>query len=383
MNMHWLPRMLFNKVAYAIGYGVSELFSWNLLAQCLSVALAATMFIIAVRRFLKARGARMEAHLAAAVLFAIAIHSSELAIAADEPYRPARLADGAPDLQGIWDHTNATPLARLKGFNTLEISKEQAAYIDSIINGLFKNQNVPNDPDNDLAQRSVEPIRGKYRSSLIIDPVDGRLPGNESLTLWLRGLRASLFDDLDGPEQRPTTERCLSDVGQPPILSNPGLNLHQIVQTADMVVFHAEAMHEARIVRLNSKHAPPAITSWLGDSIGKWEGDTLVVETKNFTPSDPGRAMPFSSFRVSPRATVTERFTRVAENRIEYLYTVDDPENYTRPWTAESQLWRSNERMFEYACHEGNRSLGYILQAQRVSDGTWQESSVPTEERSR
>jgi hypothetical protein len=144
--------------------------------------------------------------------------------------------------------------------------------------------------------------------------------------------------------------------------------MHQIVQTKDTIVFFTEVMHDARIIRLHATHAPAAVTSWLGDSIGWWEGDTLVVETKNFTSSDTGRAVPFVVYYVSPQTTVTERFTQVSDVELNYVFTVDDPLYYTRPWTGETHFMRNNDQMFEYSCHEGNYSLTYILQGARVRE---------------
>jgi len=123
-----------------------------------------------------------------------------------------------------------------------------------------------------------------------------------------------------------------------------------------------------RIIRLNVQHAPAAVTSWSGDSIGWWEGNTLVVQTKYFTPSDIGRVAAGITFLVSPSATVTERITRASAAELDYVFTVDDPSQYTRPWTGETHFMRSSDRLFESACHEGNYSLGFILQGGRAHD---------------
>ena len=216
------------------------------------------------------------------------------------------------------------------------------------------------------------PIRGELRSSIIIDPPDGRIPGTPAFKEWQVQARAAVVNALDGPEQRPTSERCLGNpAAQPPNLYNPGTNLRQIVQTKDAVVIVSEVMHFARIVRLNARHAPAAVTSWSGDSIGWWEGDTLVVETRYFTPSDIGRVAgppPGITFLVSPGATVTERITRVSDDELNYVFTVDDPAHYTRPWTGETHFMRTDDRLFEYACHEANYSMRFILQGGRARD---------------
>jgi hypothetical protein len=125
-------------------------------------------------------------------------------------------------------------------------------------------------------------------------------------------------------------------------------------------------MHDARIIRMHAQHTHPAITSWLGDSIGWWEGTTLVVETKFFTPSDRVRTSPTGDYLVSPRTVVTERFTRVSHTELNYRFTVEDPTWYAQPWSGESHLTLTDEPLLEFACHEGNYSLRFILEAARA-----------------
>jgi len=215
--------------------------------------------------------------------------------------------------------------------------------------------------------RQLEPIRGEYRSSIIVDPPSGRIPGNARFNAWQAGIQHHVLNAMDGPESRPASERCLGNpASQPPILYNPGMNLHQIVQTRETIVFYSEWGHDARVIRINGKHAPPQVTSWLGDSIGWWEGDTLVVETKNFAPSDPGRVVRSINYKISPQATVIERFKRVSATQLDYSFTVDDPVHYTQSWSGETHFLRSDESLFEYACHEGNYALANILRAARA-----------------
>ena len=143
-------------------------------------------------------------------------------------------------------------------------------------------------------------------------------------------------------------------------------NVHQIVQTAETVVFFSEWLHEARVIRINAKHANPVITSWLGDAIGWWEGDTLVVETRGiFTPSDTVRASPAGIFLVSPATTVTERFTRISHEELNYRFTIEDPTWYERPWTGETHFMLGDQGLVEAACHEGNYNLRFMLEAAR------------------
>jgi len=298
--------------------------------------------------------------------------ASATALGDSKHSRPSRLPDGRPDLQGTWLHSNATPLVRPAGFSTLVISPEQAVAVEAMVSSVLFDPNVPNDPVSDITPRHVLPIRGTLRSSIVIEPKDGLIPGTALFKERAEKNRFNLLNAMDGPEQRPTSERCLGNpASQPPNLYNPGTNMHQIVQTKDTIVFFSESMHDARIIRLNAKHAPAAVTSWLGDSVGWWEGDTLVVETKYFTSSDTGRAVPFVLYYVSPETTVTERFTQVSDNELSYIFTVDDPVYYTQPWTGETHFLRSDDRMFEYSCHEGNYSLTNILQGARVRDGQW------------
>jgi hypothetical protein len=288
---------------------------------------------------------------------------------ADAEYRPPRLEDGHPDLQGVWDFVNATPLERPPGIATLTITPEQAADIDRALEQVAEDRSLPAENTDYFNHRRLLPIRGELHSSIIVDPPDGRIPGTAAFKQWQVHARADVIDALDGPEQRPTSERCLGNpASQPPNLFNPGTNLRQIVQTRDAVLIESEVMHFARIVRLHAQHAPAAVTSWSGDSIGWWEGDTLLVETKHFTPSDNGRVTAGITFLVSPDATVTERITRVAEDELSYVFTVDDPAHYTQPWTGETNLMRKNENLLEYACHEANYSLRFILQGGRARD---------------
>ena len=284
-------------------------------------------------------------------------------------YRPPRLADGRPDLQGVWDHVDATPLERPQKFTTLAITPEQAADLARTLEQVAEDRSTPTEPTEYFNARRILPIRGELRSSIIVDPPDGRIPGTPAFKEWQVLTRAEVVNGLDGPEQRPTSERCLGNpAAQPPNLYNPGTNLRQIVQTPDAVLIVTEVDHFVRSIRMNARHAPAAVTSWAGDSIGWWEGSTLVVETKYFTPSDRGRVAMGIAFLISPDATVTERITRVSDDEINYVFTVDDPANYTRPWTGETHLMRTNDRMLEYACHEGNYSLRYILQGGRARD---------------
>lgn len=287
--------------------------------------------------------------------------------ATDRPYVPPRLDNGQPDMQGVWVASNSTPLQRPPGFDTLVIGEAQAAKLLAALDARAEDRNTPTEPTEYFDAFNIERTRGELRSSIIVDPPNGLIPGNELYKQQLAQASAAVLTAMDGPEQRPAPERCLgSQTTQPPILSiRAGVNLHQIVQTADFFVFTSEFVNAARIVRLNRTRMPAAIATWLGDSIGQWAGDVLVVETRGFTPTDRLRLSPAGSFLVSPRTVVTERFARVTEDRIDYTFTVEDPTYYTQPWTGESHFLRRDELIFEYACHEANYSLIHILEGAR------------------
>jgi hypothetical protein len=289
------------------------------------------------------------------------------AAAKEQLYIPPRLDTGQPDMQGVWVAPNSTPLQRPPGFSTLVLDEAQAAKLLAALEARSEDRTTPTEPTDYFDPHSIERVRGQLRSSIIVDPPDGLIPGNDLYKQRVARARADVLSAMDGPEQRPAAERCLgSQTAQPPILSiRAGVNLHQIVQTADSFVFASEFASAARIIRLNAQPLPAAVTSWLGDSIGRWEGDVLVVATRGFTPSDHFRNAPSGDFLVTPRTVVTERFARVAPDRIDYTFTVEDPTYYTQPWTGESHFLRRDERLLEYACHEGNYSLVHILEGAR------------------
>jgi hypothetical protein len=285
-------------------------------------------------------------------------------------YRPPRLANGQPDLQGTWDHRNATPLERPSEIDTLVITQAQAIAIERKIYDRKFDPTRPAPAPEFFPEERILPIRGSLRSSVIIDPEDGRLPGTAAFDRDIVTLRPAWMNSaFDGPEQRDGSERCLGNpASQPPILHSPGNNMHQIVQTDTAVLFFSESMHDARIIRLNAQHVPAAMTSWLGDSIGWWEGDTLVVETTYFSPSDRGRRLTDLAFLISPRTLVTERFTLESFDELNYVFTVSDSTYYKQPWKGETHFQRTSDRMLEYACHEGNYSMRFMLQNGRALD---------------
>ena len=278
-----------------------------------------------------------------------------------------------PDLQGIWSNATITPLERpaeLTGKVTFS-AEEAAAYEQQTVD----RNNVDHRPKNaetDIAfgynnfwwDRGTK-IVGTRRTSLIVDPPDGRIPpltpaAVERVRARQEWLRAHA---TDGPESRTLGERCLAwTTAGPPMLPGPYNNIFQIVQTSGSVVILNEMIHDARIIPLDGRpHSPDGIRQWMGDSRGHWEGATLVVDTTNFSGS--------YSFRGSDaNLHLTERFTRVSPEVLMYEFTVDDPTAFTRPWTAQLSVTKTKGPIFEYACHEGNYALTDILAGARASE---------------
>jgi hypothetical protein len=270
-----------------------------------------------------------------------------------------RTAEGRPDLQGIWTSLVVAPLERRPGM-ALVLSKADA---EAFAAG---NQPVPGDgspetpffgPEN----RGPLIVRGEYRSSLIIDPADGKLPYSE----FGRGRRAAfqLYAGDENPEERGTAERCQGIEG-PPSMSRVVGNYRQIVQTADSLVIQTDYASEIRIVPLDGR--PPGMGAHAGLSAGRWEGDVLVIETTGFPAIEKVRAAPSGQFAISPQTRITERLSRISPDEISYVFTIEDPALYTQPWTGESVWRRGGGRIYEFACHEGNYALGNILRGARA-----------------
>jgi hypothetical protein len=294
-----------------------------------------------------------------------------LAGAAAAADRLPRTPSGAPDLQGLWTNASLTTLERPARFTALVIPEAEAKAFEAAHDG------VPAVVGGDVGQGETEwwelggklaRIEGQARSSWVTEPADGRLPFSPEGRRNLQANQARLMSNFDGPEVRPATERCLVSVGgtnAPPML-NAGYNNHlQIVQTPEHVVIVTEMNHDARIIPLTAGPAAPG-ASWLGHSVGRWEGDTLVVETTGFQPGSAWRAP--GPLYISPDARVTERFTRTSRDEIRYAFSVEDPSTYSRPWRAEMPLRRAPGPMYEFACHEGNYSMAGVLAGGREKE---------------
>ncbi|MBI1360838.1 MAG: hypothetical protein GC155_11225 [Alphaproteobacteria bacterium] len=286
-----------------------------------------------------------------------------------EAYTAPRTSSGQPDLEGIWTQNflilmEASPNAPL----TLPepAAKAMAAAVAKGVSSGFDKQLDPEVPALMQVTDGLPIVRGERRTRSVVEPADGRLPYTDAARK--ESSRGYGSNQADNPEERPNWERCVTSLGLPPIsgMYTTSANPRQIIQTRDAIVLHTEYGDEARIIPLTSTHKPAELTSSLGDSIAHWEGDTLVIETVRLPAKDRVRA--FSNLIVPTTGKVIERYTRLSENELLYQYTVIDPSTYTAPWLAEYSLYRTDQRMFEHACHEGNYSLPNILKAQRIED---------------
>jgi hypothetical protein len=321
--------------------------------------------------------------------------------ATTKPYSGPRLADGHPDLQGTYDLGTLTPLERPAGAKPV-LTREEAEKLQGSVAARRERANAPSNPDRSAPPKGgdgstgaaggvggynnfwLDPgstynvVDGQIRTALIIDPPDGRIPpytaAASQRAAALRGRPTSDAQEnrqpgldppgsFDNPEQRPLGERCLLGFGStsgPPALPDYFYNnLHQIVQTPDSVMILTEMVHDARIIRMNAPHLPRSIHRWMGDSVGHWEGDTLVVDTTNFTDKTRFRG-------ATENLHVVERFSRVDSDTLLYRFTIDDPDTWLRPWTGEYAWPATTKLIYEYACHEGNYALGDILRGARA-----------------
>ena len=281
-----------------------------------------------------------------------------------------RTAWGDPDLQGRWTNTTTTPLERPDGLAGRELlSEEERAALDQAGDvareqrGIAVGTGETGSYNNFWVERGVR----MARTSLIVDPPDGKLPPFTPAEVERRSARESYrTGEPAGPEDRNLYERCISR-GLPGAMM-PGFYNHnyQIFQSPGYVVILVEMIHDARIIPLDGRpHADERIRQWLGDSRGRWEGDTLVVETTNFTPVN-GRAL--TVFGANRTTRLVERFTRIDDATIDYQFTVTDPTEYATPWTASIPMMNLDGLLYEYACHEGNYGLENILVGARAAE---------------
>lgn len=306
--------------------------------------------------------------------------------AQDGGYVAPRTVDGVPNLQGMWTSNTITPFTRPEEFgDKLVLNLEEAMQLEQAVADYTAEQDLPSDPSRippvkdriELADSynnfwfddgtHVARYNGEFRSSLLIDPPNGRMPAytpaaEERLRIAAE-LRASR-GAFAGPESRPLAERCLMSFGSssgPPMLPILYNNHYQIVQSPGYVMILVEMVHDARIIRIDADPLPDAFRPWMGDSVGHWEGDTLVVETSRLNPSQQFRNST-ENFRI------TERFTRVAENVMNYSFTAQDPDTFVQSFSAEMPMNLTDDILYEYACHEGNYSLPGVLAGARLDE---------------
>jgi len=307
------------------------------------------------------------------------------ALAAD--YKPPRTPDGKPDLQGVWTNVSLTTLFRSPQFKTNSIAPQDAARLERQRAASFEASLRPTDPNapappsggnvggynsfyGDSGDRLAF-INGEYRTTWVVDPPIGKPPYSEKGQQQFTKALAFARETFDGPEARPIPERCIvgfGSTGGPPMINVLYNNNYQIVQTQDAIMILVEMNHDARIIRMNGKRLPNHVRPWLGDSIGHWEGDTLVVETTNFNPGESLRSNFNQTLYMTQNAKVVERFKRISDSEIFYEFTVDDPEVFSQVWRGEMVFNATPGPVYEYACHEGNYALPGILAGAREAE---------------
>jgi len=307
------------------------------------------------------------------VVLAMLVFAS-VSAAGQKKWTPPRTADGKPDLQGTWSNATVTPLERPKEFATKEFLTEKEATEfekQAVYDANGDRRDGTADADVGRAYNEFWRDRGKVvstmRTSLIFDPPDGRVPPMTAEGTKKNAERADarrrLGGAFDGPENRSLQERCLvTPQGLPPMMPANYNSNYQIVQSADYVAIVVEMIHDVRIIPLTNKpHLPSNVQQWFGDSRGHWEGDTLVVETTNFTDK--------TNFRNSgENLRVIERFTRTAPDTLLYQFTVEDEKTWARPWSGEIPMKKALGQLFEYACNEGNYGMDGVLAGARAEE---------------
>ncbi len=295
-----------------------------------------------------------------------------------------RTEHGHPDFQGYWFFGSRTPLQRSPDLgNKQAYSETEAEELELAMQNRLDQQDAPLEPNRGAPEKGARigqeaddaflghylpaeliPINGEYKTSVIYHPTDGRIPRREGFLDFHAKRRASGLTDTDGPEGQNLSGRCLMFGAAVPSLTpgmmNPNL---QIVQTKDHIMVLTEMIHDARIIRINENHLPFNIPQWMGDSVASWEGDTLVVHSINFRPEQSSSR----TITLSDEFELTERYTLVSDDEILYEFTVVDNKAYEQPFSGHRILPRNRpeERVYEYACHEGNYSLPGILAGAR------------------
>lgn len=317
---------------------------------------------------------------ALSLLGCVAVHA--------DAYQAPRTSDGQPDLQGFWTNATLTPVERPATLgDKLVLSEAEATAMERQMAQRMEAASAPSDPNEvqraglavggynmfwaDFGTR-IAIVNGERRSSLIVDPPHGRVPTLRPQAEKL--VSAAERRGYDGPEQRPLGERCLLAFGNasgPPMLPVMYNSNYQIVQTAGTVMILIEMPHDVRIIHLDGKPLPDGMRKWMGHSVGRWEGETLVVATSKLRKEQYISIGGGGSYRYVPSSenlTVVERFKRTGPRSILYEFTVEDPEIFTQPWGGQVPLNSIDEPLYEYACHEGNYALPGILAGARAAE---------------
>ena len=323
-------------------------------------------------------------HIAASLLVAaLAAWAAPAAVGQTaEAWEPPRLPDGRPDLQGVWLNNVATPLERLPELaDRAHLTAEEVERLTARAARIFANgRSAFTTPEGAFraALQNVETyiawstsssigmidVTFTDRTSLVVDPPNGRVPARTAAAEAREAAVDEGWEFKTGPEDLNSIHRCIT-TGVPRLGGNFGAGpytYYQIVQTPTHLAFVSEAFHDARIIPLDGRpHLPAPIRQWNGDSRGRWEGDTLVVETTNFSPKSYYRG-------AAEGLHLVERFTRTGPDTLAYRVTLSDPATWAAPWTAEVPLQRRDQPIWEFACHEGNRSIVGMLRTARLED---------------
>ena len=290
----------------------------------------------------------------------------------DPSWTVPRTPDGQPDLQGVWDHAFETPLQRPAEVNGKDrLTPKEAKEFEQRRAQMRNGRGNRRPPDYSSEIFSETPIQADWtkRTSLITDPPDGKLPPTTDLAEKRRADRLAKAQDPDGPEDLNLADRCiLGWHSGPPIMPGTQSNLMQIFQSKDHVVVYHELNHDARIVPLNVPNPKSEIRDYAGVSHGWWDKDTLIVETTNFRKEGIGTITFSREYGTDENMHLIERFTRVGPDGLLYEFTVDDPTTWTKPWTASMTMLKSNDRIYEFACHEGNYSMISVLENARAKE---------------
>lgn len=275
-----------------------------------------------------------------------------------------RTIEGRPDLQGVWATLVVTELELDQDIASVRVAPEDVEAVKEMLatpdDGVF-------DPDfalHGVTELSV--INGEHRAALISMPASGLMPFTPFALERAEQNDEDFYNGHDDPEQRSTSERCIAGLVAAPIRLLPLVIPNQIVQTDDHLIIRNEDVDGARIISLFGEAPPPELTSIAGHSQGGWEGDTLVVRTTHLRDEFPYREAGSRSVQITGDSVVVERFTMLSPEEIHYSFTVEDPALYTEPWLAEYVMKRSDEHVWEYACHEANYSLPNILKGGRA-----------------